>query len=250
MRCLACHGVLDKEGSLYHPKCVRKIWKAKRLPLLPDQLPHHQSSGYYLHKHDRGVRSTLESADPAEANIFIEIYDPHQHNKLLLQDNIACLLKFSKNLSGIFSLNDTHYYVQSLADVHSVESIILHHKESLPMSLEMMGRFIFERSSQAGVFKSQLFDLVVLSNLMGVEYLERMFGSQLTLDGQKKSWGSLELTILQSTYDLPPKYLERLLKKLESKSKQIAISVKNSRLSTFQKSAFFMEWKDSRSRFH
>ena len=35
MKCLACHGLLDGEDSQYHPKCVRNVWEAKRLPDLP-----------------------------------------------------------------------------------------------------------------------------------------------------------------------------------------------------------------------
>lgn len=143
--------------------------------------------------------------------------------------------------------SEQSYWVQSLSDSIGVERLFkqasLNSKDYA--NLESLYPWLQSQSQALGLDKAQLFDYAVLSYLSGGELLQDLTGLTLELNFKKQSWDFLDFIVLQGIYDLPPKYLERLLNRIKKQSKKIAHIVEVSPMKSIAKMNFLSNWKDS-----
>lgn len=259
MKCNYCHLDLESTGGAqYHPRCLKAIWGAKRIPDLPElskfsKLFDGGQACFYHHHHQRGQRAYLE---PKESFDHLEIQALLPQDTLgwdlrLCVNRIASELKISQLKMAYFnpSANETEprLLVRAWGDLTGVETVIKKHLEldTWDAQVESLSRVIDQHSPTPGIHKTQLFDLALLSYLCEGILLTEILEKPVTINSQKGGWTALDFIVLQGVLGLPPHYFDRSLLRLQKQSKKIAKIVEQSRLKPIRKMELLHSWKDA-----
>lgn len=245
MKCNFCMEPLEAQGQ-YHPRCMKAVWGVRNFP---DWVPlTEEGPQFYHHEHRRGHRATLTPSS-ARDNMIIELNSHSEAESVhrLLIHQIAFQLKISQAPLAWWEDSEQSYWVQSLSDSIGVERLFKQaplKAEEYP-HLESLYPWLQSQSKALGLDKAQLFDYAVLSYLSGGDLLQDLTGLKLELNFKTQGWDFLDFIVLQGLYDLPPKYLERLLNRIKKQSKKIAHIVEVSPMKSIAKMNFLSNWKDA-----